>query len=255
VGAKAFEELRPLSELVEVLVGNTATIQAEVEGDFPLVMPHGVVVLVKVLYVPGLAANLVSYTRLMKAGCQIVNNSSGVLIKNKKGEFVFTASEIRGMLKLDAQPEYQEPAWTSKITEPDIGASHTDLEAAVTLQALHNSADDEPQLCRSEWQSADESAAMAMQAGVSNINSKADISTWHARLGHVNHEYITKTSHAVEGMTISTGADEPRAENCVDCAQFKMRQHQKDIATFFYSSTTQQDSPGYTQCAADQLKS
>jgi hypothetical protein len=65
----AFHELRALKEPVDVIVGNNAVIPAEAEGDVPLKTMGRTVVLVNVLYVPQLAANLVSYTRLMKKGC------------------------------------------------------------------------------------------------------------------------------------------------------------------------------------------
>jgi len=39
--------------------------------------------------------------------------------------------------------------------------------------------------------------------------SKAGIQTWHARLGHVNKDYIKRTAGAAEGIEITT--DEGRA--------------------------------------------
>ena len=58
----AFSELRPLKEPIDVIVGNNEVIPAEAEGDVPLQTKGGQVVLVNVLYIPKLAANLVSYT-------------------------------------------------------------------------------------------------------------------------------------------------------------------------------------------------
>jgi hypothetical protein len=77
----AFQETRALKEPVDVVVGNNAVIPAEVEGDVPLKTMGGTVVLVNVLYVPQLAANLVSCTRLMKKGCLISNTTTGVKVE------------------------------------------------------------------------------------------------------------------------------------------------------------------------------
>jgi len=99
----AFQSLRPLREPVEILVGNNEKIPAMGEGDVPLDTEHGSIMLRNVLYAPHLAANLISYTCLMKRRCVINNSTTGVTICATDGGEVFTADEWQGMLRANVK--------------------------------------------------------------------------------------------------------------------------------------------------------
>jgi len=51
--------------------------------------------------------------------------------------------------------------------------------------------------------------------------SKASIQTWHARLGHVNKDYIKRTAAAAEGIEITTDEGQPQAADCIDSRQIQ----------------------------------
>jgi len=59
---------------------------------------------------------------------------------------------------------------------------------------------------------------------VSDPVSKASILTWHARLGHVNKDYIKRTAAGVEGIEITTDEGQPQAADCI--VKYKIRQIQ-----------------------------
>ena len=107
---EAFRSLRPLREAVDILVGNNERIPAEGEGDVPLDTEHGSITLRNVLYVPQLAANLISYTRLMRR-CAINGSKTGATIYAPGGHKLLTTEEWQGVLRANARQRHYDPGW------------------------------------------------------------------------------------------------------------------------------------------------
>lgn len=106
-----FSELKPLNGKVDIEVGNNAVLHPVATGKVALrTTTKQDVILEDVLLVPGLSANLISFTRLMKKGCTMKNTEKDVFIFNPKEELLFTGSECKGMLKMNVkQGSYRDP--------------------------------------------------------------------------------------------------------------------------------------------------
>jgi len=183
------------------------------EGNVPLRTTTGTdVILENVLLVPGLAANLISFTRIMEKECAIRNNRRGVYVFHSWNELLLTGTECKGMLKMNVQqgchrePLLSEQAELKLEREPEVNKD--DATASTTAWPAKH-------IYRH---------VTVLYAGVSDPRSKASLSTWHKRLGHVNKDYVRRTAGATEGMIITSEEAEPKAADCVDCVRFKLKQ-------------------------------
>ena len=101
-----FKELNELVPPQQVAVGDGHTVDAKGEGTVPMemLMPNGTTNgcdLVKVLYVPELACNLLSVPRATEAGKNVKFDETSCEFVNKKNQKVAFATKVEGLYHLE----------------------------------------------------------------------------------------------------------------------------------------------------------
>jgi len=188
----AFEELKPFTSRVEVMVDNNAVLETIAEGNVPLrTTTRTAVILENVLLVPELAANLISFTRIMEKECANHKSRRGVYVFDSWNELLLTGTESKGMLKINVQQGcHIEPLLRKHVElklEREQEVNKDDATASTTAWPTNH-------IYRH---------VKVLYAGVSDPRSKASLSTWHKRLGHGNNDYVRRTAGATEGMIIA----------------------------------------------------
>ena len=138
-------------------------------------------VLEDVYYVPKLDGNLISVSRLTRRGYKFAFTANDCRIFDPNGDLAATGHEEEGLFVLDAHTHAHRAYFTAVN-------SRTELDLPLT-------------------------AYIAKQP-----NSKADLGTWHRRLGHTNFDSILKMYREgmVEGMEIM-GSTTPVHQICTHC--------------------------------------
>jgi len=195
-----FTEIYELNQEVDVTVGNQEQVPALGWGRVILETAFGLFELEKVLFVPKLSANLISYTKLMQEGYTISNNQKSFLVKSPTGEKVLSGETWNGLLRckaISARTQYPDPpsSFTSRYRK--------DPEEIV-LQTVHQT-------------------VLVVGQGAYMKKNKAPLPIWHKRLAHINTGTVQETEECVNGMIIDK--ERPGAkdvEGCLDCMQYKM---------------------------------
>ncbi|QRW10540.1 Copia-like polyprotein/retrotransposon [Ceratobasidium sp. AG-Ba] len=148
----------------------------------------------RVLHVPELRANLVSVRVLQRAGHKVLferDHESAQIIARDNASIGY-ATVRRGVYILNAKVNTPSAASYVAVVSPDSENTEDDDEAAEVV------------------------------AYTAQTVARADISTWHRRLGHINYEYVldmVRKGH-VKGMDI-VGSRKPPSVVCEACMKGK----------------------------------
>ncbi|EUC57664.1 Copia-like polyprotein/retrotransposon, partial [Rhizoctonia solani AG-3 Rhs1AP] len=191
-----FMTYQPLLTPIYIRVGNGNQIVASGVGRISIMVQNrqGIeseAVVEDVLHVPDLNSNLLSVRELNKRGVDVLfNKSSGAILVGGEGrdKELGYAKEVNGLFKLNARIQRTE------------STTHV---AFVDSRSQNDSNDQE---------------AREFVAYNAHTIARADLTTWHRRLGHINYDYVLEMVRkgAVEGMDIVGSRSPPsRCEPCI----------------------------------------
>ena len=146
-------------------------------------------------YVPELSGNLISVSYLTKRGYQVNFGNDGCRILDSAGTLCGKANEIESLYILKATPVIPERAYISH-----------------SLGEISEDTDLDPDILQSAYVAR---------------HSKANLNTWHRRLGHIASDSVKRLyqKHMVKGMEITDLRNHTYKEICVPCLQGK---HSRD---------------------------
>ena len=192
-----FHNLKSLPQRHYVALGDNSTIEAKGKGDVYLLgFNNQVVLLTDVLYVPAVAASLLSVVRLLKRGAQFKSHGTCIGIYSSRGELIVDAIVHNSDLL------------TLRFSIP----SREHRKKLQNLHAQPATKGDTSSLLQAR-----------VQQGV-----MVDGNTWHRRLSHVNCTYMEKMQKhgMVNGFQIDIKPHRSiRLSPCDNCARGKLVQH------------------------------
>jgi hypothetical protein len=142
-------------------------------------------------YVPELSGNLISVSYLTKRGYHINFTDNGCRIRDGSGTLCRIAYESENLYILKATPVIPERAYISR-----------------SLEEITEDTDLDP---------------IALQTAYVARYSKANLNTWHRRLGHIASDSVKRLyqKHMVKGMKITDFRKHTHKEICVPCLKGK----------------------------------
>ncbi|KAJ1300258.1 hypothetical protein OPQ81_005086 [Rhizoctonia solani] len=171
----------------------------------------------KVLHVPDLNANLMSVQELVNGGTEVIfrKEVGAILTADQgRGPEIGFAHQSKNLYRLNARVTHTDEIAHIGLVEPDDTNERDDREAG---------------------------EFMAYAAGTT---ARADLTTWHRRLGHISYEYVLDMVRkgAVRGMDI-IGSRSPPKSQCGPCMQGKhtrspfpdSQNHASEILELMYS--------------------
>ena len=191
-----FHNLKSLPQRHYVALGDNSTIEAKGKGDVYLLgFNNQVVLLTDVLYVPAVAASLLSVVRLLKRGAQFKSHGTCIGIYSSRGELIVDATvHSSDLLTLS----FSIPSREHRTKLKDLHAQPaTKGDTSSLLQAR-------------------------VHQGV-----MVDGDTWHRRLSHVNSTYLEKMQKhdMVNGLQVDIKPHHSiRLSPCDNCARGKLVQ-------------------------------
>ncbi|CCO30981.1 hypothetical protein RSOLAG1IB_12702 [Rhizoctonia solani AG-1 IB] len=190
----------PLASPVSVRIGNGKQIPAAGIGRIFVTLRNRQgkdteAVIKEVLHVPDLQANLISVQELVNGGTNVVfqKGSGAILTANQgQGPEIGYAHQSKSLYQLNARVTHTEEIAHVGHVEPDDENEQDDREAQEFV------------------------------AYAASTVARADLTTWHRRLGHISYEYVLEMvkSGAVKGMDI-IGSRSPPKSPCSPCIQAK----------------------------------
>ncbi|KAF8713823.1 GAG-pre-integrase domain, partial [Rhizoctonia solani] len=217
-----FATYRSLASPIQVRVGNGKQIPATGIGRIFIVMRNRQggeheAVMKEVLHVPELHANLMSVQELVNNGTKVAfrKDYGAVLIANQgQGPEIGYARQTDRLYRLNAQVARTEEVAHVGLVEPNDQNERDDAEA-------HD-----------------------FVAYAATTTARADLTTWHRRLGHISYEYVLEMikKDAVKGMDI-IGSRSPPQSKCGPCMEGKQtrasftesQNHASDILKLMHS--------------------
>ena len=199
--------LQPLPNRVEVLVGNDETMAAAGTGEVELHSSAGRVLLQKVLWVPSLAANLLSFSQLMKKGFRLTNSKDAVFLRNSGGALVSTGQISEGLLRMNLR------AAGGNGRKPR-------LKGLPRLGPAEGSSEDERAERPRAFMARSPGVGRTQEGASTHTSNTASPECWHQRLNHVGGDHLQATAAAVHGMVVQEGT--VRAQGCNDCNEWRM---------------------------------
>ncbi|CEL60572.1 Retrovirus-related Pol polyprotein from transposon TNT 1-94 OS=Nicotiana tabacum PE=2 SV=1 [Rhizoctonia solani AG-1 IB] len=188
-----FETYRAYNPPIAVEIANNSRIEVLGSGRVRIDLQTGhQAVLSDVLHVPALGSNLLSVSALQKAGKSVVFGGPGICrIMSREGGVIGEAKLVRGLYILQGRTVIPNPR--ALIAYVNASASDDEGEEPKNIFALTASA-----------------------------VARADLSTWHRRLGHTNLDYILsmERENRVEGMEIIGKRTKPDGR-CQPCLRGK----------------------------------
>ena len=195
-----FSTYRPVIPPIPVRVGDGSNIQAVGIGQIMVTLKNrkGTELpasIKEVLHVPDLNASLMSVNQLTQGCTNVIfqKDVGAVLISdNGKGKEVGWAKQVGQLYKLQARITHTDPKAHTAYVEPQS----------------HNEQDD--------------FNAQEFIAYTASTVARANLPTWHRRLGHLSYQYVLDMVRkgAVEGMDI-IGSHRPPSDKCGACIQGK----------------------------------
>ena len=192
-----FSTYTPLASPKRVWLGDKSYILATGVGRIKLEVTctdgtSPTVIIPDVYYIPELHGNLLSVSRFTRQGGTVA--FSGNACQLTKGQITVTGQENDGLYILDVKVLHPETAKVSYLAD-----SNSDMETSSHIS---------------------DAPIAAFTARV--VTAKADLNTWHRRLGHVNTKTILSMDRhgVVSGMEI-TGEKEIPKESCTPCFEGK----------------------------------
>jgi transposase InsO family protein len=180
----------------------TAVAKSTIAGEVIIEGDHGNILLKEVLYVPGLAKNLVSVRQICHQGDQVTFEHNTAYLR-RKGRIILTATLDHGLYRIDG---------TQKIPSGNY---------------------------KSHQQATSESSRQSQEKPMrnNNENSMVSVTQWHERFGHLSHGELKKIF--LNGTVRDVQVSNPNQEmgHCEACAlgkqtriKFKKNTERKSLA-------------------------